>query len=297
MEKSILQHREEYTLKCYDDIMSLLGGDDFKELIQWIRDFGANRAWKSDNCLALPSYFWILKRGGGINTFVSAFTEYLHATNMIDFTGSEKFINHKLEYMKDDHAFTELTRLDNTIKKKSGYHRYFRGVLCIDINDWIGLTNEIQFNIFLRYIESKRDKILTILYIHRESEDIIKQIETSISSQIRFDTVRFRFPEPTELVGLIQNKFLQPSEFSMTDGARDMLMTLVCEAMKSQNFNGFITIEQIANDLLFYLLRSKIPQNEVTESIIVSYKEVSDYVKRLPSLNAEKKSIGFGATS
>jgi hypothetical protein len=217
---------------------------------------------------------------------------YLDARQLINLTGKDKYIMHSLVYIRDDPMFKELTRIDQVLKKNAGHNRFFRGVCCIDICDWINNLNDSKFKVFLSYLESKRDKILPILYIHNENENIIREIESAFSSIIRFDTVRFRFPEIKELINLIDENYLKPNHYTLSTDAMKILIEKLDEIVKNKSFNGFITIEQIAKDLLFYLFRSKMNENEITETDLINFFNVSDFINRLS--NPEyKKTIGF----
>ena len=284
-----MQNREE----CLDIIMSLTGADEFKELVNDLEKFRQNKDKYPIQNTALPSYLWVLKRGGGIKTSVQAFAEYLCAAKLIEFTGKDKCIMHKLVYIKPEEPFAELTRLDNIIKINAGYHRFFQGVVCIDICDWMGCTQESHFTVLLKFLENNMDKILPILYTHSTKDEEVKKIETSLSAHIRFDTVRFRFPDPKENVDLIESRYLAHNNFSLSDTAKSILTENITEISKGENFNGFVTIEQIADDFLFHLYQNEITESTVTEVALEKYIKKSDYINRLKVVKADKQRLGF----
>ena len=162
----MILNRQEYADKHFNAIMELQGVDDFKTLIQRLCKFQQNKEKYSVRDVTLPNYFWVAIRGGGISTCVNSLAEYLYAAKIIEFTGIVKYFEYKLAYIAPDEFFSELTRLNNTISEIAGHHRYYRGLACINIDEWIHHTNETHFYKFLDYIASNNNKILSILFIH-----------------------------------------------------------------------------------------------------------------------------------
>ncbi|MCL2665532.1 MAG: hypothetical protein FWE82_07965, partial [Defluviitaleaceae bacterium] len=172
-------NRHEQAEKCFNDIMNLQGVDEFKETIRRLRNYQENKEKYSISRVFLPNYFWVAKRGGGISTCVYALSEYLYNAKIIEFTGKVKFFEYRLAYTMPDDFFSELTRFDNTITETAGHHRYFRGIACINIGEWVQRTNEFHFLRFLDYIASKNDKILAVLFVHSNNKRMVESIESS----------------------------------------------------------------------------------------------------------------------
>jgi len=273
--------------------MDLQGGEEFKTLVQRVRTFQQNKEKYSVSEVTLPNYLWISKRGGGISTCINAFAEYLYNARMIEFTGIVKYFEYKLAYIPPEAFFSELTRLNNTISEIAGHHRYYRGLACINIDQWINYTEESYFNKFLDYIASKNDKILAILCVHSDDKRAVKNIESSLSSHIRFESIKFRFPNADELVGFLDAKYFKHHEFCLTEDAKLLLTDSIEEILNGKHFNGFITIKQLASDVLYSLLTSEICQNEISANMLTSFTRDSSYIKRIKALAGVNRGIGF----
>jgi len=289
-------NRQEYADKCFNAIMELQGGDEFKAMVQRLHKFRENKEKYSIPDVTLPNYFWIAIRGGGISTCLNSLAEYLHAAKIIEFTGIVKYFEYKLAYIAPDEFFSELTRLNNTISEIAGHHRYFRGLACINIDEWIHHTNEIHFYSFLDYIASNNNKILSILYVHDNNKRIVEGIESSLSSHLRFESVWFKFPNPDELIEFIESKYLKKRSFSLTKDARLLLIESIERMINGKNFNGFTTVKQLANDILYSLLTSNISGYEITADMLKSFNKDSAYVKRIKISAGDNSVIGFGST-
>ena len=288
--------RQQQTEKCFETVMELQGADEFKEAVKRLRTFHQNKEKYSISDVTLPNYLWVAKRGGGITTCINAFAEYLYNAKILEFTGIVKYFEYKLAYIAPDDFFSELTRLNNTISEIAGHHRYFRGLACINIDEWIERTNEKYFYKFLDYIASKNDKILAILYVHANNKREIESIESSLSSRIRFESISLRFPNADELIEFIEAKYFKQRGFNLTDDAKSLLISSIEVLINGKHFNGFTTIKQLANDILYSLLTSNLNSYEISAEILSGFTKDSAYIKRIKTLIGSGNVIGFGSS-
>ena len=283
--------------KCFNSIMELQGVDEFKAMVQRLRTFQQNKEKYPIQDITLPNYLWSAKRGGGISTCINAFADYLYNAKIMEFTGIVKYFEYKLAYIAPDSFFSELTRLNNTISEIAGHHRYFRGLACINIDDWIEHTSEKYFHKFLDYIASKNDKILAILYVHPSSKRVVESIESSLSSRIRFETISLRFPKTNELIEFIENKYFKQKGFNLTDDAKILLTESIDGIKNGKHFNGFTTIKQLANDILYSLFTSTLKSNNISAEMLNSFAKDSAYIKRIKTFVGASNVIGFNSSA
>jgi hypothetical protein len=291
----LMNSRQQCADKCYDAIMELHGADAFKAMVRRLRMFQQNKEKYSVTGVTLPNYLWIAKRGGGISTRVSALAEYLYNAKIIEFTGIVRYFEFKLAYIHPDDFFSELTRLNNTISDIAGHHRYFRGLACINIDEWVQHTNEEHFHKVLEYIASKNDKVLAIFYVHTDSQRVVESIESSLSSHIRFESLWLSFPDADELTEFIESKYFRQRGFYLADDARALLKDSISAVSTGKNFNGFVTVKQFANDVVYGLLSSDMGGYEISAEMLAEFDKDSAYVKRLKAFVSVNTAIGFGS--
>jgi hypothetical protein len=289
-------NRQELANKYFNAIMGLQGADEFKTMIERLRMFQQNKEKYSVPDVTLPNYLWAAKRGGGISTCINLFAEYLYNAKIIEFSGIVKYFEYKIAYTVPDSFFSELTRLNNTIAEIGGHHRYFRGLACIDIDDWVEHTNENYFYKFLDYIASKNDKILTVLYVHTNNKRVVESIESSLSSRIRFESISLRFPNVGELIDFIESKYFMQKGFKLTNDAKSLLINSIEEIINGKHFNGFTTIKQLANDILYSLLTSNISGYEISADMLSGFNKDSAYVKRIKTFVIANTVLGFNSS-
>ena len=287
-------NKQEAANKWYDTIMELYGADEFKEKVRQLRVFQRNRIKYSATDIRIPNYLWIARRGGGVSTCINAFAEYLYAENIIEFNGNVKYFEFKLGYTDQGEFFSELTRLNNTIEEIAGFHRYFKGLACLHINEWQDHANEAYFYKVLDYLAIKNDKIKTVFYLDSSNRRMIESIESSISSRMRIETIAFRFPEINELIDYIEKRYFNRQGFSLTKEARDLLSESIEATAKSKQFNGFVTVKQLAKDILYHLLISSIREPDISADTLSGFSKDSAHIKRLKSFVDAKSVIGFG---
>jgi hypothetical protein len=289
-------NRQEYADKHFNAIMELQGVDEFKVMVQRLQIFRQNKEKYSVPDVTLPNYLWVAIRGGGVSTCINLLAEYLYTAKITEFTGIVKYFEYKLAYIAPNDFFSELTRLNNTITEIAGHFRYFKGLACINIDEWIHHTNETHFYRFLDYIASINNKILAILYVHDNNKRIIESIESSLSSHIRFESVWFRFPNANELTEFIESKYFKKKSFTLTDDAKLLLLDSIDKLINGKNFNGFTTIKQLANDIFYNLLASNITGYEISADMLADFNKDSNYVKRIKTYAGDNSVIGFGSS-
>jgi hypothetical protein len=286
--------RTELAASCYETIMGLAGSDELKETVKRLPRFWENREANSMSGIALPNYLWIVRHGGGVTTQANAFTEYLYAMRAFEFCGTARFFEFKLGYVPPDTFFSELTRFDNALTGYAGHNRRYKGVACININDWLEHTEEEHFQDFLDYVADNNERLLMVFCIHDEDANIIKTVEAALSARLRIETLSLRFPDAAELVGLVDTWFMERGGYSLAEDAKSLLRETIAEIAAAKSFYGFKTIERLADDMLCSILMSGRGSNrEISANMLAGFSTDSTYVKRAKGKLGAKKVIGF----
>ena len=285
--------KQENMKKYYDIIIDLKGIDEFKEMLNRLHNFYIKNDALPD--IKLRNYLLISKRGGGITTLVKTFAEYLNAAKAIEFCGTVKSFEFKLEYIAPELYFSELTRLNNAISGFAGYNRFYKGIICININEWLDHIGESHFMKFLNYISSNNDKLLAIFCIHSDTKNKLEAVESVLASHLRIDSLTLRFPDENELVELMESQYIQDKGFSFTEDAKTLLSETIKEIASENQFNGFKSIVQLSNDILFNIITTDWGGNKhISADMLSCYSKDSNYVKRTKTRIGSELTIGFG---
>ena len=287
--------RSESADKNYDEIMALDGEDDLKLLAKRLRTFQTNCEKYSVSGVALPNYLWVARRGVGITTRLGALSEYLYEAKLFEFTGNIKFFEFKLGYTPHDSAFSELTRLDNIIMEIAGHHRYFRGIACIDVSEWLTHADDIHFHSLLDYLRMKGDKLLTVFLLYTANKRLLETMESALSSRMQLETIMLKFPAAGKLAAIIEQKYISQHGFSFSADAKLLLTESLKSITGGKNFNGYITIRKMANDILYCVLTSNLRGNVITAKMLSGFASDSDYISRIKNFPVISNVIGFAA--
>jgi len=222
----------------------------------------------------LPHYLLLACKGGGVSTSTKALADYLYHAKLLDFAGIERCFEFKLAYTLPNSPFFEIIRFHNSLADITGYHRHFRGVVCIDITEWERRSDEPHFSKFLECINKMSDRILVVFYVNNTDDKTVQLIETALSAFVRFETIPLRFPNTNELIEIIETRYLKHKNpnFKLENDAKKLLKEAIDEIKQTKSFNGFSTIKNLASDIL----------NDIYASDTVSNKI---YAKNLPSVN------------
>jgi len=291
-------NRQDDMKKYFNSIMELKGADEFKEMIRRLHTFLKNREAYSLTDVTLPNYLWVTNRGGGITTMVNLFAEYLYAARAVEFCGTVKVFEFKLDYIAPDAFFSELARLDNTIASFAGHNRFYKGLICINIDEWMEHTGDDHFKKFMNYISSNNDRLLVIFCVHSDAKKFVEAIESVISSHLRLESLALRFPDANELVEHIETRYIQNKGFSFTNNAKALLCDTISELAAGKQFNGFKSIKQLANDILYNILATDLGGNQqISAEMLSCYEKGATYVKRANAQTSTKSAIGFTGRS
>jgi len=276
------------TNKHLDTIMQMHGVEEFKSMVQRIQNFQQH---SKENNVSLPHYLFVAtKRSVGVEDSVNALAEYLHSSKTIEFIGNVKHFWFKLEYQNPNEDFSELARFHKAMADCKGYNRYFKGIAFIDVTARLKhRTDEPYFLLFLDYIVSESDKILAIFYAQTEDIREIERIESSLSSRLRFETVRFDIPGAHDLVEIMEIQHFKPRGFNFTKDAKSLLKDSIERITESPNFSGFRSISQLAEDILFKQY-TNVKTGSISACKLADYSKDSPYINRI----AQPKRTEFG---
>ena len=287
--------RKEIAEERLNEIMELKGVDEFKMTVKRLHTFLKNRDACSASKATLPNYLLVAKHGGvGVSTIVNMFAEYLYTAQAIEFCGTVKSFEFKLDYIAPENRFSELTRFANTVSGFAGHNLFYRGVACVNVDEWLTHTDEAHFERFLDYVAINSDKWLILFCIHTGNRKLIEALEAALSSYVRLESFSLGFPDPCELVDYVEAKYIQGNGFIFTEDARVLLSETITELTAGKHFNGFKSIAQLANDIVYSLLATDLHGGKrIFAEMLSGFSKNSNYVRRAKTQEGAKKEIGF----
>lgn len=279
----------------FDAIMNAPLPDNMKELVRKWNTLSENMsAAEHPLPVLLPDLFWIAQNGAGKTTFLHQLTQYLKSRgNLLDFYGNVDMFEFLLSYCSKDQTFTELQRLMDTIKGAAGFRNEFRGVICIDINEWVGHHTEKHFISFMEYLAANSDNWLIILCAAPRGGDILHNLYAFLSMYLRLETIRLELP-PDEILMEYLQTVLDEYGFSVTDDAKELLLHTLAALRKNPYFDGYKSVRLLAKDIVYHLYSHDTPREKaLCAAMLEGFANNSIYVQNMLLKERHHATIGF----
>ncbi len=281
--------------RYYDEIMNLEYADNLKNLVKKWKLLSDNLADKPRNAARLlPDMLMVMPTGAGRTTLLRLLSEFLdEQKNLLDFYGDVKFFEFLLSYCPPHHDFTEFTRLMEEVGNAAGFRSEFRGVVSIDISEWLDHFEEKHFLSFLEYLSNNSDLWLIVLTVSSLKEDKLKSLEAFLKMFLRLVTVEINMPQTDILLDYIERKL---SEFGIsidTDG-RAILYDTLEKLRKQKYFDGYKSVRLLCQDIAYSYFTLETPGNPCLDADFLSaFGSDSEYVDRMMLTFSKQSRIGL----
>ena len=277
----------------YEEIMALYGLDEMKSIIKKWNHVSRHLEHASDLPIVLPNLLWMTKPGIGKSYFIRLLAEFLHASKLMSFYGTVKHLEFSLGYCPDDSDFSELRRLMRELEGATGYRGMFKGVLSIDLNQWIDHFDSLHFARLMAFL-SGMDNALCILFVLENSSDATAQeLESVLAQYVRIEKVQSNYPSVSEMIFYVEN-WLSRYNFSLNEKARELLMESVETLRENTHFDGFKTLNLMCEDIVFEACASEQFRHEriLGSEDLFAYSKEGIFITRLREM-MKKRQIGF----
>lgn len=178
----------------------------------------------------LPVYWWQAHPGFDLDNALALSSRLLAEQGLWDFQGTQPYIPVKLYYSETArHEFPALARLRHTLQAAAGYRPCFRGLLCVDISDWIGRYAELRFEHFLEFIADQRQNLVVVLLIVPAPGEILDDFTAFVRSRLRIRPLVVNSLAPDDKAIVVQ-ELLRAQGFHLDKGAWRQLKQELNEA-------------------------------------------------------------------
>lgn len=282
--------------RAYDEIMQLIGAEEFKALIQKWEALSNN---VGDNARALPrllpNLLWVGNSGIGRTKLMTLMSAYLWSKgNLVDFYGDVKYLEFLLSYTPREQPFQELQRLEDELVEASGFRSEFRGAILIDITAWLRHYREPYFVSFMEYLSAHSDKWLIVLSVPEMPKDALNNLEAFLSMFLRLDQIALTLPTAEEFCKFV-GQTLEGYGLGFAPEARALLLKSVTELRENTYFDGFKTIEMLCQDIAYeHFSSDRADQKLLTEADMETFAPGGNYVKKVIHNSEKIRRIGFG---
>ncbi|MBQ5825574.1 MAG: hypothetical protein IIW48_12315 [Clostridia bacterium] len=280
----------------YEELMGLTGADELKELVNKWNILSENISSRSmDAPIVIPNLFIYTKPGLGNTKMLALLAGYLESKgNLVNFYGSVKFFEFKLEYCAPHTPFSEMYRLIEAINTAAGFRSEYRGIIRISVDEWVDHHDEKHFTDFLQFLERNTSHWLIVLTISDTDEnDKTKKMEGIASMYLRLKKLALRMPTTTEFIESAAYQLAQYG-FELEDGARVLLSESIDVLRKNKHFYGKHTITDLCRDIVYTLFSESVAVDPlITADMLADFAADSDYVKRTAHKFDGSRKLGY----
>ncbi|MBR2724782.1 MAG: hypothetical protein IKB72_05030 [Ruminococcus sp.] len=280
----------------YEQLLNFKGAEELKEVIDKWEVLSLNiEKHPLDSPIVLPDLFLYTHSGYGNTRLISLLSEYLNSKgNLMSFYGDVRFIEFKLYYCKPDSEFDEMYRFIDTIKVAAGFRNEFKGVVRVNLNDWIGHHKDKYFLEFLNYLNDNTKNWLVILSLSdAEDKEDAKAMEGIVSMYLRIETVELKMPSDIDFVEYA-GVFLTKYGFELSQDAKDVLVKSIEVLRRNKYFNGYHTVSDLCNDIVYSIFSKSTDTNRViTADMISEFSADSEYIERTVIKDKQRITLGF----
>lgn len=280
----------------YEKIMSIKGSDDYREIAKRWRYLSENIKKKpTDEPIILPDMLWVAKSGTGITSLLKLTAEYLSKLdNLMEFYGDVKFFEFLLSYCPPDHSFTELNRLMDEVHNAAGFRSEFKGIIHINIDEWLRHYEEKHFISFMEYLSAHSDNWLIILSVSSANRELVHNLNAFLSMYLRIETIKIELPKTEELFGYIERK-LGEYGLSLTDDAKALLYKTIETIRRNKYFDGYKTLRLLCQDIVYDVFsKERVGGDTLDANAIAKFASDGEYIKKmLYNFERVARKIGF----
>lgn len=267
----------------YSEIMSLKEAEEFKRVIRRWHVLSENMRTKPMNApIILPDMLWVAQSGVGKTNLLKLMAEYLSSqNNLMEFYGDVKFFEFLLNYCPPNEYFSELQRLIDEIDNAAGFRNEFKGIVHIDINEWIDHFEEKHFISLMEYLSSNSDKWLIVLSVYSDKKDKIHNLNAFLSMYLRIEKITLSFPKTEDLFEFIED-MLNQYGLTLKDDAKKLLFDTIEKLRNNKYFDGFKSIIMLCQDIVYDVFSNEnVDELSLDANTLSKFSADSDYIKNM----------------
>lgn len=240
----------------------------------------------------LPEIFLLGAPGIGRSHLLSLIAGYLDDTKLLEFLGERKFFEFRPEYCPEHENFMELNRFVNKLSEAAGFRNEFKGIICIELDEWVEHFKEKYFTVFIEYLEEHCDNWLLMFSVNWTDKDV-EELFSYLSMYFRLDKVILSMPTGEEYIEYLE-EFLGEQGFALAKAAKDVLLISIEELKKSPLFDGYKSINRLGLDIAYEMYTGDVfEEGIILAKDVMTFAADSEYIRTMVRNYEKKRQIGF----
>lgn len=248
----------------------------------------------TDAPVFLPDVFLISGSGRGNTMLLRLLSEYLSdKPRLMKFYGDVPFFEFYLNYCEPRDYFDEIPRFIREVDNAAGFRNEFKGIILVDISEWLNHGTEKHFLNFLEYISDNSDNWLVVLSVSDKDTDQVDQLLAVVSAFLRLETVRVAPPTSEELMVYLKEQ-LALYGMTLNTEAEELLHQTIQVLMQNEFYDGYKTVRNLGRDIVYSVYANRRKRNgHLTSHDVEGFSAGSEYVSQTARKQEQFKHIGF----
>ncbi len=278
---------------CYRELSCLKEAQDFFRIVRkW--DTVSRRVGESGVPMVLPDLLWIARSGVGKTNLLHKMSEYLAACgNLMDFQGNVRYFEFMLDYYPPERPFPEIQRMINEVERAAGFRNIYKGIISVDIEEWLGHCEEKHFLSFLEYLSSNSDNWLIVFNVTGEQEEEIEKLESILSMYFRLEKATLSLPATADLVDFVAARLAEHG-LALAPDAAALIADAIQTLRRNKYFDGYKTLIGLCRDIVYelYSADEAVP-SPIPAAALSRFAANSAYIERATWRAESKGRIGL----
>lgn len=233
------------TSEISERVSDLVGAKEFKDLIAEIIKIAPQL--KGNNTQAVfygRSYVFSVGDGYGLTTYLDLLAQTLSATGLCSMHPHPVMEERLGPYRESAEPFESVLRILH-----NGDANKIR-VLCIDISEWLGRTENHYFKGLLRAIEKAVNEFIIVFRVPFLEKDVLSDLGFSLNDLLSVKTISFP-PFAQEELEICAERELKRYGFTVSKNAWEFFSARIMEEKSDGKFYGLNTVKKVVRELVY----------------------------------------------
>lgn len=282
------------TKDYYSEILDLKEAKEFVRVIKKWEVLSKNLSSNKKVQMVLPDLMWVSKPGVGKTHLLKLLSEYLYdKQNLMEFYGNVKYFEFMFDYCSPENTCNEIVRMINEIKNAAGFRNYYKGIVSIDMDEWLGHCEEKHFLNFLEYLSSNSDDWLIVFNVSSNDKEEISKMESVLSMYFRIEKSNLILPNSNVFLEFVVKK-LELYDLTLSKQAKELLLKTIEKLRENKYFDGYKTLVMLCQDIVYeFFSNKKTGEKVIDDEHLKGFAPDSEYIKRATWKAETKSKIGL----